>query len=82
MTLPKIEILITMQEDMTTNLALANPRSASSNSQNLQISSQTSRQLTIAAGTNEVAMWALQLYIVPFAKTSILNYRSSERPFF
>jgi hypothetical protein len=67
-TLPKIEILITMQEDTTTNLALTNPRSTGSISQNLQISSQTSRKLTMTAGTNEVALWALQLYIVPFAK--------------
>jgi hypothetical protein len=28
----------------------------------------TSRQLTMKAGTNEVALWAPQLYIVPFAK--------------
>jgi hypothetical protein len=28
----------------------------------------TSRQLTMVAGTNEVAFWALQLYIVHFAK--------------
>jgi hypothetical protein len=28
----------------------------------------TSRQLTMAAGTNEVALWAPQLYIVPFSK--------------
>jgi hypothetical protein len=35
---------------------------------NLQISPQISRPITLAAGTNEVAMWALQLYIVPFSK--------------
>jgi hypothetical protein len=51
---------------MTTNLALADPESAGSISQNLQISSETSRPLTTTAGTNEVALWALQLYIVPF----------------
>jgi hypothetical protein len=57
-----------MQEDETTNLALANPGSVGSNSRNLQISSKSSRQLTMAAGTNEVALWAPQLYIVPFSK--------------
>jgi hypothetical protein len=64
-TLPKKEILITMQEDMTTNLALTDPESAGSISQNLQISSETSHPLTKTTGTNEVALWALQLYIVP-----------------
>jgi hypothetical protein len=37
----------------------------------LQISKsplKTTRPVTIAAGTNEVAMWALQLYIGLFAK--------------
>jgi hypothetical protein len=57
-----------MQEDETTNLALANPRSVGSNSCNLQISSKSSRQLTMEAGTNEVALWAPQPYIVPFSK--------------
>jgi hypothetical protein len=64
-TLPKKEILITMQEDMTTNLALPDIESAGSISQNLQISSETSLPLTRTTGTNEVALWALQLYIVP-----------------
>jgi hypothetical protein len=64
--LPKIEILITMQEDTTTNLTLVDPGSTGSISRNLQISSQTSCKLTMTAGTNEVALWALQLYIVPF----------------
>jgi hypothetical protein len=52
-----------MQDDQTTNLILADRQSDASSSPNLQISSETARPLTIAAGTNEVAMWALQLYI-------------------
>jgi hypothetical protein len=57
-----------MQEDGTTNLTLATPRSVDSSSRNLQISSKFSRQITIAMGTNEVALWAHQPYIVPFSK--------------
>jgi hypothetical protein len=49
---------------MTTNLALTDPESTGLISQNLQISSETSRPLTKTTGTNEVALWALQLYIV------------------
>jgi hypothetical protein len=66
--LPKKETLTTMQEDMTTNLTLTDPESAGLTSRNLQISPQTSRQSTTIAGTNEVALWALQLYIVHFSK--------------
>jgi hypothetical protein len=57
-----------MREDGTTNLALATPRLVDSSSRNLQISSEYSHQITIAAGTNEVALWAHQPYIVPFSK--------------
>ena len=32
-------------------------------SQNRSISSRSALELTVAAGTNEVAMWALQLYV-------------------
>jgi hypothetical protein len=71
-----------MQEDLTTNLTLMDPKSAGSISQNIQISPQNSRPVTLAASTNEVAIWALQLYIVPFAKTSILHSGSFERPFY
>jgi hypothetical protein len=52
-----------MQDDQTTNLKLAHRRSGTSCSQNHSISSKFARSLTVAAGTNEVAMWALQLYI-------------------
>jgi hypothetical protein len=62
------EILTTMQEDPTTKLTLVDPESAGSISQNLQISPQNSRPLTLAAGTNEMEIWALQLYIVPLPK--------------
>jgi hypothetical protein len=48
-----------MQDDQTTNLILADRQSDASSSPNLQISSETARPLTIAVGTNEVAMWAL-----------------------
>ncbi len=67
-----------MQEDMTTNLTLIDPESTGSIYQNLQISPQTSRPSTTALGTDEVEMWALQLYIVPFAKLpySILEAQS------
>jgi hypothetical protein len=80
--LPKKETLTTVQEDTTTNLKLVDPKSAGSISWNLQISPQTSRQSTMAAGTNEVAMWALQLYIVPFSKLpySILGAPSVRFP--
>jgi hypothetical protein len=37
--------------------------------------------ITVAAGTNEVAMWALQLYIGCFAKTSTHHSGSPRRPF-
>jgi hypothetical protein len=66
--LPKKWKLVTMQEDGTTNPTLTNPGSADSNSRNLKNSSKYSRQFTIARGTNEVALWAPQPYIVPFAK--------------
>jgi hypothetical protein len=62
-TLPKNWKPISMQDDQTTNLKLAHRRSDTSCSQNHSISSEFSRPVTIAAGTNEVAMWALQLYI-------------------
>jgi hypothetical protein len=80
--LPKKEPLATVQEDTTTNLKLVDPESAGSISQNLQISPQISRPITLAAGTNEVAMWALQLYIVPFSKLpySILGAPSIHFP--
>jgi hypothetical protein len=48
-----------MQDDQTTNLILTTPQSDASSSPNLQISYETARPLTIAAGTNEVAMWSL-----------------------
>jgi hypothetical protein len=57
-----------MQDVQTTNLTLARRRSGISCSQNHSISSESARKLTVAAGTNEVAMWALQLYICLFAK--------------
>jgi hypothetical protein len=56
-----------MQKDETTNLALANLGSIDSNSRISKYPLKTSRQLTMTAGTNEVALWASQLYIVPFA---------------
>jgi hypothetical protein len=62
-TLPKKWKPISMQDDQTTNLKLAHHRSDTSCSQNHSISSEFSHPVTIAAGTNEVAMWALQLYI-------------------
>jgi hypothetical protein len=57
-----------MQEDGTTNLTLTTPGSVDSSSRNLQISSECSRQITTVTGTNEVALWAHQPYIVPFSK--------------
>jgi hypothetical protein len=65
---PKKKTLSPMQEDTTTNLKLADPGMTTSIAQNLQISSQIARPLTTTAGTNEVALWALQLYIVHFSK--------------
>jgi hypothetical protein len=62
------KILLIMQEVMTTNLALSNPGSIGLIFHNLQISPQTSRQSTMTTGTNEVAMWVLHLYIVPFSQ--------------
>jgi hypothetical protein len=66
----------TMQEDGTTNLTLATPRSIDSSSHNLQISSKFSRQMTIVMGTNEVPLWAHQPYIVPFSKLPHLVTRA------
>ena len=62
-TLPKNWKPISMQDDQTTNLKLAQRQSATSCSLNHPISSGSARTITVAAGTNEVAMWALQLYI-------------------
>jgi hypothetical protein len=58
-TLPKNRKPISMQDDQITNLILADHQSDASSSPNLQISSETAHPLTIAEGTNEVAMWAL-----------------------
>jgi hypothetical protein len=66
--LPKKYPLATVQEDTTTNLKLIDPKFAGLISWNLQISPQISHPFTLAVGTNEVAMWALQLYIIPFPK--------------
>jgi hypothetical protein len=52
-----------MQDDQTTNLTLARRRSDTSYSWNHSISSELARKLTVATCTNEVAMWALPLYI-------------------
>jgi hypothetical protein len=57
-----------MQDVHTTNLNLARREMDAWCSQNRSISSQSALELTVAAGTNEVAMWALQLYIGFFAK--------------
>jgi hypothetical protein len=57
-----------MQDDQTTNLILTDPQSDASCSPNRQNSSEIARPVTIAAGTNEVAMWSLQLYIGLFSK--------------
>jgi hypothetical protein len=65
---PKNKTLSPMQEDTTTNLKLVDPGMTTSITQNLQISSQIARPLTKTTGTNEVALWALQLYIVHFSK--------------
>jgi hypothetical protein len=62
-TLPKNWKLISMQDDHTTNLKLAHCRLDTSWSLNHSISSESSHPVTVAAGTNEVAMWALQRYI-------------------
>jgi hypothetical protein len=64
---PKNKTLSPMQEDTTTNLKLTDPGTTASITQNLQISSQIARPLTKTTSTNEVALWALQLYIVLFA---------------
>jgi hypothetical protein len=66
--LPKNRNPNSMQEDTTTNLKLVDPESTASISQNLQISSKIARPLNKTTGTNEVALWALQLYIVHFSK--------------
>jgi hypothetical protein len=57
-----------MQDVQTTNLNLARQETDAWCSQNRSISSRSALELTVAAGTNEVAMWALQLYIGFFAK--------------
>jgi hypothetical protein len=57
-----------MQDVQTTNLKLARRESDTSCSRNHAISSESTQKLTEAAGTNEVAMRALQLYIGLFAK--------------
>jgi hypothetical protein len=62
-TLPKNLKPITMQDVQTTNLTLAHRETDASCSRNRSISSGSALELTVAAGTNEVAMWALQLYI-------------------
>jgi hypothetical protein len=62
-TLPKNWKPISMKDDQTTNLKLTHRQSATSCSLNHPISSGSAQKITIAAGTNEVAMWALQLYI-------------------
>ena len=54
---------IAMQDVQTTNLKLARREMDASCSQNHSISSGSALELTVAAGTNEVAIWALQLYI-------------------
>jgi hypothetical protein len=67
-TLPKNRNPNSMQDDTTTNLKLVGPESAASISRNLQNSSKLARPLNNTTGTNEVALWALQLYIVHFSK--------------
>jgi hypothetical protein len=62
-TLPKNWKPIAMQDVQTTNLKLARRETDASCSRNHSISSGSALKLTVAAGTNEVAMWALQLYI-------------------
>jgi hypothetical protein len=62
-TLPKNWKPIAMQDVQTTNLKLARRETDASCSRNHSISSGSVLELTVAAGTNEVAMWALQLYI-------------------
>jgi hypothetical protein len=61
-----------MQDVQTTNLKLARRESDASCSRNHSISSGSARKFTVAAGTNEVAMWALQLYIGLFAKLPLI----------
>jgi hypothetical protein len=61
-----------MQDVQTTNLKLARRESDTSCSRNHAISSKSTHKLTEAAGTNEVAMWALQLYIGLFAKLPLI----------
>jgi hypothetical protein len=62
-TLPKNLKPIAMQDVQTTNLNLTHRETDAWCSQNHSISSGSALELTVAAGTNEVAMWALQLYI-------------------
>jgi hypothetical protein len=57
-----------MQDVQTTNLNLARRETDAWCSQNHSISSGSALELTVAAGTNEVAMWALQLYIALLTK--------------
>jgi hypothetical protein len=52
-----------MQDVQTTNLKLSRRETDASCSRNHSISSGSALELTVVAGTNEVAMWALQLYI-------------------
>ena len=52
-----------MQDVQTTNPNLARRETDASCSRNHSISSGSAQKLTVAAGTNEVALWALQLYI-------------------
>jgi hypothetical protein len=57
-----------VKEDETTNLSLTTHGLVGLNYRSIQISSKTSHRLTMAAYTNEVALWAPQPYIVPFSK--------------
>jgi hypothetical protein len=80
-TLPKNLKPIAMQDVQTTNLKLARREMDASCSRNHSISSGSALELTVAVGTNEVAMWALQLYI-GFFPTSNHHSGSPRRPFF
>jgi hypothetical protein len=57
-----------MQDDKTTNLKLNGPKLVASFSRISKSPLNVSHPITLTTGTNEVAMWALQLYIVLFAK--------------
>jgi hypothetical protein len=60
-----------MQDDQNTNLKLTNPKSFPRSPKISKSPLNTSRPVTLEASTNEVEMWALQLYIGLSAKLPI-----------